>query len=98
MDLPFVPVRTNLYTPAELLEGFELDNPASLENTKDLTIYRMFAEEGFGIQQSPFTSMMESLHDHFNNQAAMDLLRSQKLIVGIMGGHDIARDTPGIDK
>lgn len=95
IDLPFIPIRTNLYTPAELLEGFELDNPASLETTRDFLIYRLFEQEAFGAQQSPFTSMMESLHDHFINQAAIDLLRSQNLIVGIMGGHDLARDTAG---
>lgn len=95
MDLPFIPIRTNLYTPAELLEGFELDNPASLETTRDYIIYRLFAQEAFGNRQSPFTSMMESLHDHFINQAAIDLLASQNLTVGIMGGHEVARDSAG---
>ncbi len=97
-DLPFIPIRTRLYTPEELLEGFELDNPASLENTRDFVIYRLFAAEAFGNERSPFTSMMESLHDHFINQAVMDLLRSKDLIIGIMGGHDLARDTPGFQK
>lgn len=95
MDLPFIPIRTSLYTPAELLAGFELDNPASLETTLDFIIYRLFAAEAFGNQQSPFTSMMESLHDHFINEAAIEFLRPQQLIVGIMGGHDIPRDTAG---
>jgi predicted Rossmann-fold nucleotide-binding protein len=93
MNLPFTPIRTALYTPAELLEGFEPTIPASLEATKDFTIYRLFAQEAFGTQQSPFTSMMESLHDHFINQAVIDFLGSQNLIVGIMGGHDIPRDS-----
>ncbi len=95
MDLPFIPIRTKLYTPAELLEGFQPDNPASLETTRDFLIYRLFEQEAFGTQQSPFTSMMESLHDHFINQAAIELLRSQSLVVGIMGGHDVARDSAG---
>jgi predicted Rossmann-fold nucleotide-binding protein len=94
MDLPFIPIRTALYTPAELLEGLDLNIPSSFETTKDCTIYRLFAMEDFGIRQSPFTSMMESLHDHFINQAVLDFLESKNLIVGIMGGHDIDRDTP----
>src|SRR5512142_1023821 len=95
MELPFIPVRGKLYTPAELLEGFELDNPASLANTRDFVIYQLFAAEAFGNERYPFTSMMESLHDHFINQEAIDVLRSQKLMVGIMGGHEISRDTAG---
>jgi predicted Rossmann-fold nucleotide-binding protein len=38
--------------------------------------------------------MMESLHDHFINQAVIDFLSSRHATVGIMGGHDIVRDTP----
>jgi predicted Rossmann-fold nucleotide-binding protein len=95
MNLPFVPIRSALYTPEELLEGFDLATPASLESTKDFAIYRLFAQEAFGINKSPFTSMMESLHDHFINQAAIDMLSTKNLIVGVMGGHDIARDTAG---
>lgn len=95
MDLPFIPIRTTLYTPAELLQGFELDNPASLEQTRDFLIYRLFEAEAFGTEESPFTSMMESLHDHFINEAAIGLLKSHPRIVGVMGGHNIARDTPG---
>jgi predicted Rossmann-fold nucleotide-binding protein len=95
MDLPFIPIRSTLYTPEELLEGFDLADPSSLEVTRDFVIYRLFEQEAFGKQQSPYTSMMESLHDHFINQAAIDLLRSQSLIVGVMGGHDIARDEAG---
>jgi predicted Rossmann-fold nucleotide-binding protein len=94
MNLPFVPVRSALYTPAELLEGFDLADPASLQATKDFTIYSLFAQEEFGSQRSPYTSMMESLHDHFINEAVIDFLGSRNPIVGIMGGHDIPRDTP----
>ena len=95
MDLPFIPIRSGLYTPAELLEGFDPTIPASFERTKDCTIYRLFAMEDYGIRQSPFTSMMESLHDHFINQAVLDFLESKNLIVGIMGGHAVERDAPG---
>jgi predicted Rossmann-fold nucleotide-binding protein len=95
IDLPFVPIRTALYTPEELLEGFDPGNPASLDATKDFSIYRLFVEEKFGANQSPFTSMMESLHDHFINQSVISFLASKGVAVGIMGGHDLARDSDG---
>jgi predicted Rossmann-fold nucleotide-binding protein len=93
IDLPFIPIRTTLYTPAELLEGFDPKTPASLEATKDFTIYRLFTQEASSAEPSPFIRMMESLHDHFINQAVVDFLRAQKLVVGIMGGHGMPRDS-----
>ena len=53
--LPFQPIRSGLYSPEELLQGFEDSNPSSLESTPDLRTYQLFVTEGRGELSSPFT-------------------------------------------
>jgi hypothetical protein len=38
--------------------------------------------------------MMEALHDHYINRTTQDLLASYGRVVGVMGGHDMARSDP----
>ena len=89
--LPFQPIRSGLYSPEELLQGFDDSNPSSLESTPDLRTYQLFVTEGRGELSSPFTSMMEALHDCFINQARATFQSQWNKIVGIAGGHEMDR-------
>ncbi len=91
--LPFQPIRTDLYSPEELLQGLDFSNPSSLESIPDLRIYQFFVTEGRGETTSPFTSMMEALHDNFINQARADFQTRWDKIVGIAGDHNMDRGT-----
>jgi predicted Rossmann-fold nucleotide-binding protein len=92
--LPFQPIRQFLYSPDELLEGFDPTDPRSLERTHDLLIYRFFVTEGRGQPTSHFTSMMEALHDNSINQAREEALHSWDRIIGVMGDHLLNRNSP----
>jgi predicted Rossmann-fold nucleotide-binding protein len=92
--LPFQPIRQTLYSPEELLEGFDLTDPRSLAQTRDLLIYRFYVNEGRGQPASHFTSMMEALHDSSINQAREETLRASERTIGIMGDHLLERDSP----
>ena len=92
--LPFQPIRQSLYSPEELLEGFDLANPLSLEQTRDLLIYRFYVTEGRGQPASHFTSMMEALHDNSINQACVEALLTSDRVIGVMGDHLLERNSP----
>ena len=92
--LPFQPMRQSLYSPEELLEGFDPADPRSLEQTRDLLIYRFYVTEGRGQPASHFTSMMEALHDNSINQACQEVLSTSHRIIGVMGDHLLARNSP----
>jgi predicted Rossmann-fold nucleotide-binding protein len=92
--LPFQPIRQTLYSPGELLEGFDPADPQSLRNTRDLLIYQFFVTEGRGQPASHFTSMMESMHDNSINQAREETLVAWDRIIGVMGDHLLNRDLP----
>ena len=89
--LPFAPIRNDVYSASELLQGFDASNPSSSECTVDLRIYRFFVKEGRGAAQSPYTSMMEALHDHYIDRTTQDLLASYGRVIGVMGGHEMSR-------
>jgi predicted Rossmann-fold nucleotide-binding protein len=91
--LPFQPNRQTLYSPEELLDGFELTDPRSLEKTRDLVIYRFYMTEGRGQPTSHATSMMEAMHDNSINQAREEALRTPERVIGIMGDHLLARNS-----
>jgi predicted Rossmann-fold nucleotide-binding protein len=84
-DVPFDPWRATLYTPAELYDGLERGYRA----TPDARIY------GWSRTTSPRRSLRRllamSLHDSSIDDALQEFTH-QRRIVGVMGGHRLARD------
>jgi predicted Rossmann-fold nucleotide-binding protein len=82
-DVPVNPYRTQLYTPEELYAG--LDN--GYEGTPDALSYAWSrATEGITLE------LARALHDHAVDDALADWVPGRRL-VGVMGGHALARDT-----
>ncbi len=92
-QLPYQPLRTSLYTPDELLSGFDPLQPESFEQTRDFQIYRSYVAEGGAATDNFLASMMQSLHDNSITQALRVLLAGKRC-VAIMGGHKLRRDEP----
>ncbi len=89
--LPFSPIRETLYTGSELLNEFDKDDPGSFTRTLDFQIYKHFVINGSRDVKDPYVSMMQSLHDNSINQA-IDRFKSDRRVIGVMGGHNMARD------
>lgn len=94
--LPFEPIRETLYTPEELFGAFDPARPRSYAETRDFRIYRGYVGSGKYRPREFFTSMMQAMHDNSILQAVNDYLATScPKAVAIMGGHAMARDTPG---
>ncbi len=96
-DRPYEPYRSRLYTPEELLEGYEEGRAASyFESSRDARIYAWY--QGFRRAEAPapiLEALAQRLHDHAIDDAKHDLLRAgSKRCVAIMGGHATRRDAP----
>lgn len=87
-ELPVVPFRSTLYTPAELFDGFDPARPGSYAETLDLRTYR--STRG---APSRDVGMLRALHDQCITDAR-DALVDGRRVVAIMGGHDMARTDP----
>ena len=96
--LPFDPYRSDLYTPAELFDGFEATDPCSYCHTPDAQIYDYWSSTGGAQADSLVHALARRLHDHSVSQALSDFLavddRAQNA-VAVMGGHDVLRATDG---
>lgn len=98
-DLPYHPYRPELYTRAELMEGWTEEEDASL----DKRIYDHFVAHG---KKNPdiVEALAERLHDHAIDDGLTDLLEGRveqdgvKKVVAIMGGHGTGRDDPSYRK
>lgn len=90
--LPFDPLRQELYTPRELYAGFSLKDTGSYTHVPDARIYAHYVACGRGKPASPYVGMMQSLHDHSVYRAMERFIEGRKL-VGIMGGHKLARSS-----
>jgi len=62
-NLPFRPIRGELYSPTELLEGYHPENPLSYAETLDFQIFRYFVITGRSTPTDALASIMEALHD-----------------------------------
>lgn len=96
--LPFNPYRASLYTPEELMQGYEQGRRDSLAATTDGLIYAHFARHHRPDASTPIlTSLAFRLHDHAIDDALLDLLYPAdgppKRVVGVMGGHRMLRDS-----
>ena len=91
-DLPFSPFRGTLYTPQELLQGYDPARPATFEtHSTDALIYRYYKDHHDDLT---FSSLLQRIHDSSIDDGIEALLSidSRKLkTVGIMGGHSLKR-------
>lgn len=91
----FRPIRESLYSPGELVAGFDPARPSSYAETTDFRIYRQYVAAGRSVPNDYFMAMMQALHDNSITLATHEYLASSSArAVAIMGGHDLDRDTP----
>lgn len=93
LQLPYQPMRSVLYSPDELLSGFDPHRPESFADTRDFQIYSHFVKEGGAEPHNYFSGMMQAMHDNSVTHALRDLLRGRQC-VAIMGGHKLQRNEP----
>ncbi|MEV5611671.1 LOG family protein [Streptomyces sp. NPDC052225] len=86
--LPFDPYRGRLYTPDELFEG--LTTPDGYAATPDSRAYAWFQRTK--ADGDVFASMLRAVHDDSISDALDELLVGER-VVGVMGGHAMARGT-----
>jgi predicted Rossmann-fold nucleotide-binding protein len=95
--LPFRPYRASLYSPDELMNGFEPGRPETLSETVDHRIYRYFVERQGDGDVPVMDALAFRIHDHAIDDALRDLLHPgdgpEPRVVGVMGGHGLGRDT-----
>lgn len=85
-DLPFDPYRSGLYTPEDLYAGLRTSYAA----TVDARVYAWSRRTG----QDLLHTLATALHDHAIDDALGDLTRARHC-VGVMGGHELGRDSDG---
>ncbi|MEU9154824.1 LOG family protein [Streptomyces sp. NPDC048417] len=85
-DLPFDPYRAFVYTPDELFDSLD----AGYEATPDARSYAWFQQTK--ADGDIFGSMLRSIHDDAVSDALDELLVGAR-VVGVMGGHAMARGT-----
>ncbi|MFB9508457.1 Rossmann fold nucleotide-binding protein, partial [Streptomyces aurantiacus] len=83
-DLPFDPYRGHVYSPEELFDSLD----KGYEETPDALAYDWFRRTG--ADRDIYASMLRSVHDDSVSDALDELLRGAR-VVGVMGGHAIAR-------
>jgi predicted Rossmann-fold nucleotide-binding protein len=94
VGVPFRPYRSALYTPAELMDGYERGAPSTRDETRDAQIYRYFKDRK---RDAPIMDALAfRIHDHAIDNALRDLLSPEdgpeRRVVGVMGGHQLERD------
>lgn len=93
LDLPYQPIRRDLYTAEELFVGYDPGQPETWVNTPDFAIYRHFIQHGRTPPENPYLGMMQALHDQTITQSCTGLLADRRA-AAIMGGHRMRRDDP----
>ncbi|MET8475166.1 Rossmann fold nucleotide-binding protein [Streptomyces sp. NPDC006422] len=86
--LPFDPYRGRLYTPDELFDGLSSDGGYAA--TPDARAYDWFQRTK--ADGDVFASMLRAVHDDSVSDALDELLVGAR-VVGVMGGHQMARGT-----
>lgn len=91
-DLPFDPYRARLYTPDELMEGFDPARPESLAETTDGHIYAHFSRHHRpGTPLPVMVGLAYRIHDHAIDDALSELLypagAAPRRVVGAMSAH-----------
>lgn len=98
VGLPFNPYRAALYTPAELMQGYKHGRPKTRTETLDARIYEYFKSRQLNGRDVPVMDALAfRIHDHAIDDALRSLLHPDDgpgpRVVGIMGGHQLGRDT-----
>ncbi|HET6151877.1 MAG TPA: Rossmann fold nucleotide-binding protein [Marmoricola sp.] len=88
-DVPFDPYRGRLYSPDDLYAGLADGPEDSYGRTPDALAYAW--SQG---PRSLDRTLAAALHDHAIDDALEEFC-ADRLLVGVMGGHELARDDPG---
>lgn len=93
-NVPYCIDKAELYSVEELFEGYSPGVPESFEECLDTRVYRHVLETG-KITDIPLEMAARSFHDLSVRMAVTKFLERylQRQVVGIMGGHSLARDT-----
>lgn len=89
--IPVQPFRTRLYTPGDLLGAFDPDDVGSYAATHDFAVYRAWVVAG-GTHAAHVHAMAQAIHDSSITDA-LDEFTEGRALVGVMGGHRMARST-----
>jgi predicted Rossmann-fold nucleotide-binding protein len=91
-DLPYQPIRQELYAPDELFKDFDPADPASWGKTVDFKIYCHFVIKGRSAPTDPYEGMMQALHDNSITQSTYGLIKERK-VAAVMGDHALPRNS-----
>lgn len=95
-DLPFAVDRTGLYRVGDLYKGYRPRASESWTETFDHAVYCWtLGPDGKARKLDATDAVAERLHDTAIGKATSDFLdKAGAKVIGIMGGHDVARDAP----
>ncbi len=95
MDVPFNMFPAQLYSSADLYNGYDVGNPGSYKNCLDSQVYSHYIKMGKEAGSIKET-LARRLHDHSITDALYGFLESYEStrIVAIMGGHSLLRNDP----
>lgn len=88
-DAPVRPYRGSLYTPDELYDGLADHGYAS---TTDARAYEWLQDAA--VRHDAYVTALRAIHDDAMTDALVDVV-SERRVVGVMGGHALARGTVG---
>ncbi len=82
----------HLYSPEELYDGFNPEQPDSYDNCYDGRVYRHYLKKGKYVTDFKET-LARTLHDHSVSDCLRDYLSrfDEHKLVGVMGGHGLSR-------
>ncbi|MCA9814549.1 MAG: hypothetical protein KC652_05490 [Cyanobacteria bacterium HKST-UBA01] len=87
-QLPFQPIRGELYSSEELMRGYDPDNPLSMASIPDFKTFVYFVKNGRATPRDPYAGMMEALHDNSILQSMFRFIETCDCpTAAIMGGH-----------
>ncbi len=86
-EVPVRPYRGTLYTPGELYEGLA----AGYDATPDARAYAWFIDAT--LRHDVLVTLLRAVHDDAMVDATTSLFGARS-VVGVMGGHAVARDDP----
>jgi len=89
-DYQFSIHRAQLYTPREIYNGFDPEDPNGYHATLDYRIYAEYVAQGRENPSSIAVSLARRLHDHSITDALMEVIEGRS-VVAVMGGHGLER-------
>lgn len=96
IKLPFEMFPRKLYTIHDLYDYFDPSIPNSYKNSTDYEIYSHFVDHQRKQTLSTFLQVTENIHDASMEIALSEYIKEfdEKKIIGVMGGHKVARNNP----